>query len=137
MKIFVLDDELHSGGLEQRDQLKTVLAGHNLTLATSCEDGKAKFNPPYDLMLLDYDMEGVFGPADHPNTGLQFVKWMVTVKQPAPLPQIVLHSVNGKNRAKMAEVLDEYGIHYIEFPFNKKYVEFLKASFSLEQPVNS
>ena len=131
MKIFVLDDELVTSGYEKRDQLPKVLAGHDLTLALTLEEAKEKFKPPYDLMLLDHDLNGQFNPVGSPNTGLQFVMWMVNVKQPAPLPQIILHSVSARGRAAMAQILEEYGYHYLEYPFSSKYIDFLKASFSL------
>ena len=133
MKIFCLDDELISSGYEQRDQLPKVLAGHDLTLALTLEEAKEKFKPPYDLMLLDFDLNGNFGPVDNPNTGLSFIKWMVGIKQPAPLPQTILHSVSQKGRKAMHDLLDEYGYHVLEYPFSQKYIDFLKASFSLER----
>ena len=171
MKIYVLDDELNPpGGYEKRDQLPKVLAGHDLTLALTLEEAKEKFKPPYDLMLLDHDLNGTFNPVGSPNTGLTFIQWMVEqpynccprVKQrifcnecgygrseamycsnedqegiphkpPAPLPQIILHSVSQKGRKAMHDILDEYGYHVLEYPFNQKYIEFLKASFSLER----
>ena len=133
MKIYCLDDELISGGYEHRDQLPKVLAGHDLTLALTLEEAKEKFKPPYDLMLLDHDLNGQFNPVGSPNTGLTFIQWMVNIKQPAPLPQVILHSVSARGRAAMAQTLEEYGYHYLEYPFSSKYIEFLKASFGLER----
>lgn len=133
LRIFVLDDELNPpGGYEKREQLPKALAGHDLTLALTLEEAKEKFKPPYDLMLLDHDLNGTFNPVGSPNTGLQFVEWMVTVKQPAPLPQIILHSVSSKGRAAMGKILEEYGYHFQEFPFSQKYVTFLEEAFGLQ-----
>ena len=127
MRIMVLDDELFTGGFEQRDQLPRVLTGHDLTLAITLEEAKKKFKPPYDLILLDFDLNGNFGPVDNPNTGLAFIKWMVGIKQPAPLPQVILHSVSQKGRKAMHDLLDLYGYHVIEFPFSKAYLTFLES----------
>ncbi len=130
MKIFILEDEVYSGGYEKRDRLLPVLAGHDLTVALNCEEGKRLFNPPYDLMLLDHDMEGVYENRDtHPNTGFQFVKWMLDQKVRKPYPQVILHSVNTRNRKRMKDLLEDANWHVVEMPFNDKYIQFLKETF--------
>lgn len=132
LKIFILDDELFTGGYEKRDRLLPALdgKGHKITVALSCEEAKLKFEPPYDLMLLDHDMEGIYEHRDsHPNTGFQFVKWMIQQGLKKPLPQIILHSVNARNRGRMRALLEPEGFHVVEMPFNTQYVNFLKETF--------
>lgn len=136
MRIFVFDDEVHIGGLDQRDDLKKVLAGHELTFATTPDEAIKVYTGEYDLMLLDHDMEGFpEHRMDYPNTGFKFVQWLtqkeVMKVHPVNKPQVILHSHNHKGRARMMHLLNLAGFHVAEMPYSHKYIQFLKDSFGL------
>jgi CheY-like chemotaxis protein len=125
MKIFILEDEIHQF---PRKQILDILEGHEVTIATSCEDAKKKYvKGAYDLVLLDHDMRGFFDPSDYPNTGYQFASWLVGLgevgKQRAP---IMLHSQNPTGRRNMYIMLNQTGYVVAEMPFSNKYLEWLK-----------
>jgi CheY-like chemotaxis protein len=123
MRIFILEDEI---GHYPRNQILSALAKHELTVATSCPDAKKKYDGPYDLLLLDHDMEGNYEyRPDYPNTGHQFVKWLVE-QDPVPKPEVVLHSQNPVGRTNMRQLLEEHGFSVTEFPFGPEYVKGLK-----------
>src|SRR5690242_9390526 len=103
--IFVLEDEIDR---YPREQIKMALHGHNLTIARNVPEAKELFVGPYDLILLDHDMEGFYEKSDHPNTGYQFCKWLVDAKC-SPKPQVILHSHNPVGRKNMRLLLEEYG----------------------------
>jgi CheY-like chemotaxis protein len=128
LNIFILEDEIDS---YPRNQLKDVLKGHNLTIAKSFPEAKKKFHGPYDLLLLDHDMEGFYelNPS-HPNTGHQFVKWMV-LQEPVPKPPVILHSQNHIGRKNMSGVLHDHGFTFQEVPFGPPYIKALKEQYGL------
>lgn len=121
MKIFILDDEIHT----TRKGVITALtaAGHDLTIAISVEDAKAKYptNQPYDFLLLDRDMEGKYEEnPKHPNLGMRFVEWLVALPQIGEFddPKVILHSVNQAGREEMKKALLDEGFRVKEFPFD-------------------
>ena len=129
MNIFILEDEIHQ---YPRNQILEVLAGHNLTIATSCDEAKQKYKKgTYDLVLLDHDMRGFFDSSDFPNTGFQFVLWLLDQgevgKQQAP---IMLHSQNPTGRRNMHVKLEAAGYVVSQMPFSPKYVEWLRKNVS-------
>jgi hypothetical protein len=118
MRIFILDDEIH----QWRAPLKEALKGHDLNIAISC-DHAIKVFPlcmPYDLMLLDHDMEGFFEHrVNYPNTGAEFVKWVVNEYQ-RPCPRIkhgVFCMECGYDRglAKYSDDYDQVGLPHVPF----------------------
>ena len=124
MKVFVLEDEIDSS---PRNQIKLALQDHNLTLARSVEEAKRVFKGPYNLLLLDHDMEGHIEPnLDHPNIGMRFVEWLLTKPQPKKKPLVVLHSQNRAGRKRMRDALEAEGYKVIEIEFSYKYVDQLK-----------
>lgn len=130
MQVFVLDDEV---GVLPRSGIVKALSSHTLTLATSCEDAKVKYKPPYDLLLLDHDMEGQFEDSSYHNTGYQFVVWL-TSKLPSwdrttPKPQVILHSQNPDGRREMAIILKAHGFRVTEFPFSPNYITMLRKVY--------
>lgn len=134
MRIFILDDEVN---MYPREQLKHVLKGHDLTIATSKDEGVALYptNAPYDLLLLDHDMEGNYEyRAEYPNTGMQWAKWLlegyyVLMGKPKVRPSVVLHSHNPVGRKNMKALFEDHNWHVVEYPFGEKYVKFLKDNF--------
>ena len=130
MKIFILEDEIDR---YPREQLKTVLKKHTLTIAKSCDEAIKKFptDGPYDLMLLDHDMEGDYEyRPEYPNTGYQFCKWLVKYVEHAyedvKFPQVILHSHNPTGRQRMRRLLEDHGFSVDECRFGTDYVKQLK-----------
>lgn len=123
MNIFILEDEIYK---YPRNKLTKVLEKHVLTLATSCDDAINCYVGPYDLLLLDHDMEGEYEYREnYHNTGLQFVKWLVENVN-GPMPQVILHSQNGVGRKAMKLLLEENGFDVSECPFGPAYVKALQ-----------
>ena len=83
MRILILDDNLD---VDPKIRMVKVLnERHVLTLAKTVEEAKSRFDPPFDLLLLDHDLEGVYEKnPDHPNTGLAFVRWLVQEHRNCP-----------------------------------------------------
>jgi len=133
MKIFILEDEID---IYPRVQIREVLKNHTLTIAKSCVEGQRKYVGPYDLLLLDHDMEGNYEyRPDYPNTGYQFVKWLCSQEATAyalnehnltPKPQVMLHSHNPVGRKNMRDLLEAYGFSVDEHRFGPDYVKLLK-----------
>lgn len=126
MKIFILEDEIHQW---PRQQILEVLKDHDLTIATSCDEAKAKYvKGNYDLVLLDHDMRGFFDASDYPNTGYRFATWLVSLgevgKQRAP---IMLHSQNPTGRRNMFITLEQAGYTVAEMPFSNAYLLWLRG----------
>jgi len=131
MHIFILDDEINSGGLSNRSNLKDILGRHNLTLATSCAEAEKVYKTgTYDLLLLDHDMEGFFETTkDHPNTGLQFCKWLVKNEPKAHRPPDLIHSHNPYGKRAMRLLLEDYGFKAEEHFYGRAYEKALEEQF--------
>lgn len=129
MKIFCLEDEI---GVSPRNAIKTVLeaAGHVLVIATNAEMGKALYpsQQPYDMLLLDHDMEGHYEDSAHPNTGMNFCKWLVEHPQAGEGddPEVWIHSHNPDGSKNMASLLHAHGFKVYRHSFDASYVEALK-----------
>ncbi len=124
-RIFILEDEIDH--LPRREIL-SILKGHIITIARSVEEAKHLYTHPYDLLLLDHDMEGRFESPNHPNTGSNFVAWLVTTG--APKVETLLHSQNFHGRAYMRQILQKAGWSVDEHSFGPHYIEFLKSRFT-------
>ena len=130
LNVFILEDEIDR---YPRIQLKQVLEGkHELTIARSCDDAAEKYptGMPYDLLLLDHDMEGDYEyRPEYPNTGYQFLKWLTFNHCPelgGTYPQVILHSHNPVGRKRMRDLLEQHGFDVSESPFGPAYVKQLK-----------
>lgn len=124
MRIFILEDEINQW---PRQQILEVLKGHELTIATSCDEGKSLYKKGhYDLLLLDHDMRGFFDSSDFHNTGFQFVTWLIrqgeTVREKA---KVILHSQNPTGRRNMFISLEEAGYTVAEYAFSQSYLKWL------------
>ena len=130
MHIFLLDDEANKA---PRNQIGMIFADHTFTVATSCEEGRNKFQGQYDLVLLDHDMRGFFETdLSYPNTGFMFASWMVSrylvnkdfvnLKK----PPIFLHSQNSAGRMRMASLLRLHQFPIKECPFGFDYLNMLR-----------
>src|ERR1043165_7952651 len=109
-KIFILDDEVrdepgYTGGYENRVILLEALKGHDLTIALTVEEAKAKWGDGrWDFVCLDHDLHGYPEHTSHPNTGTAFLKWLL--REPLPHSLVVfLHSVMSHGRASMASLI--------------------------------
>lgn len=127
-RIFILEDELD---VYPRCQIKEVLSEkHDLVTAKSCDEAIEKYplNGPYDLLCLDHDMEGNYEyREDFPNTGFQFVKWLVEETEgDSVLPQVILHSHNPVGKERMRALLEEHGFDVTVTYFGTAYVKQLK-----------
>ena len=126
MKVFLLDDEAY---IRPRSEIIDILApNHELTVATSFYHARDIYKPPYDLLLLDHDMRGLYGedPRFH-NTGWQFVVWMREMLKPA---HVILHSHYEKGRYAMGVVLEDHKIPFEHCPFSPSYLKLLKERYS-------
>lgn len=139
MRIFILDDEIHSGGLGDRSRLKHILRNHELTLATSRNEGEKVYKPgTYDLLLLDHDMEGFIEMrTDVPNTGLQFCKWLVAHELPNYRPPALIHSHNPYGKRAMRLLLEDHGFKVEEHFYGRAYENALSDKFGLDDPYGS
>lgn len=130
MKIFILEDEINR---HPRQEIVRALAGHTLTIATDIHKGVELYKPgTYDLLLLDHDMHGYMQEPTDPDTGYQFVKWLVNQELGIvyPKPLIVLHSQNPKGARAMLSHLLAHRFRAIEFPFGQGYVNYLKETYA-------
>lgn len=126
LKIFILEDELDR---LPRSTMLEALKDHEVTTAASFEEGKERYQGGYDILLLDHDMRGFYDDSEHPNTGHQFVKWLVKDldRTKVPTTQVVLHSQNYVGRRNMKQLLEDYKFHVVEMPFCRSYVEWLRT----------
>ena len=129
LRIFLLEDEADR---YPRKQIVDILeVKHNLTIAQSCAEGMEKFTGPYDLLLLDHDMEGDYEyREEYPNTGYQFVKHLAENMEEffdgLGLPQVILHSHNPVGRKRMRDLLEGQGFSVDECRFGPDYVKQIK-----------
>jgi CheY-like chemotaxis protein len=126
LKVFVLEDEIDR---LPRCAIISALVGHEVDVAKNVPEAKEVYKGGYDILLLDHDMEGFYEDSEHPNTGYQFVKWLVDGLgriDGATRPYIVIHSHNNYGRANMRKLLEDYGFEVDEFPFNSQYIGELK-----------
>lgn len=122
-KIFILEDEIDGYRHPIRDIL--VKGGHHLTICKSVPDAKRMFEGPYDLLLLDHDMAGFYEKSSHPNTGFQFVKWLIE-QDPKPKPEVVCHSQNTVGRQNMVSLLAQHGYDVSECAYGTEYLKQLR-----------
>ena len=123
MKVFVLEDDINRIMLMFEVFSKSPFI--QLQICTSVKEAKAKFTPPYDLILLDHDLadEHYGGDVDKTEgTGQEFVKWMVDNYYPSSLdnPTVIVHSMNFDGAKRMLDLLrqNEYDAYHIPFGMN-------------------
>lgn len=110
MKVFILEDD--NRRLWMMDDLG-LLKGCTITRAESCLDAH-KFQPPYDLILLDHDLGGR-QLKSHEDNGYTFVK-LILEKIPDNTP-ILIHSYNPDGAENMRNALQDAGHFAILAPF--------------------
>lgn len=123
MKIFILEDDRNRIHL----MLDALGASHDVQVSESCADAKIKYDPPYDLTLLDHDLGGrQFVDGEDPETGYQFVKFMVSNGMD-PGGYVIVHSYNPDGAKAMQGLLEESDWNMARVPFGLKVLEFLKG----------
>lgn len=133
MKIFILEDdppEAHFYRLRGFNEAFNGYVGHELTLAKNFEQGLEKFKPPYDLMLLDFDIteKDQHCYLDHPKTGYTFVQRIANQLSRYPNTHVIVHSWNRDGGNAMVSVLQEHGIHQAEVRlYGKTLLDYLKT----------
>ena len=134
LRCFVLDDEID---IYPRIQIREALElNHDVTIARSCSEAIERYpeGAPYDLLCLDHDMEGNYEyRPEYPNTGYQFVKWLVEVSGEIDELsgmqdiRVILHSHNPVGRRRMRDLLEAADAFDIsECPFGPAYIKQLK-----------
>lgn len=101
MKVFVLEDDV----TRMQHLLKVLPPGTDTTIITSCAYAH-KFQPPYDLILLDHDLGGR-QMALHEDCGATFLD-LVMDRIPANA-LIVIHSFNAPAAWRMGKMLERNG----------------------------
>lgn len=125
LKVFILEDEIDS---YPRNQFKDVFKNHDVTYAKSCQEAIDTYKGDYDCICLDHDMEGNYEyRPEYPNTGYQFVKWLVAQVFPGNKPEVLLHSQNPVGRGNMSKLLEDHDYLVYEEPFSPKLISRMKA----------
>jgi len=97
LKVFILEDDP-----KRLISLRKMLEGHDLHYAKSCND-VTRFEPPYDLILLDHDLGGR-QMEQHEDCGLTFIKLIKDKINPEAT--IVYHSYNYWGAKQMYEEMN-------------------------------
>lgn len=100
MRIFVLEDDP-----TRIDTLfKELGSGHDWTIVDSCERVD-KFQPPYDVILLDHDLGGR-QLEDHEDNGAVFAELIKDKLVPDDV--VIVHSYNPAGTQRILGTLNEY-----------------------------
>lgn len=78
------------------DAFKTILAHHRPVICKDVESAKEAYlqRESWDLLLLDHDLGGeIYVDPLEPNTGTQFVRWLMQQVRP-PRCRVIIHSHN-------------------------------------------
>lgn len=106
MRIFILEDDevrIH----RFLEAASKVLDKHHVTVARDAIEAKDKFQPPYDLLLLDHDLGNRhYVDTLDENTGSAFCKWLALV-HPELVAYVVVHSYNEAGAKNMLSILAE------------------------------
>jgi DNA-binding response OmpR family regulator len=121
VKIFILEDSIN------RIQLfrEILYADVEVDMADDLNEAKRKFNPPYDLILLDHDLshEDYMDFGREQNNGTEFAKWMAHFN---PVCPVIIHSYNPAGAERMAASLTAAGWRVTLQPFGLKLLDQLR-----------
>lgn len=122
MKIFILEDDE-----ERVDLFLEVLKGQEVTVARTVEEGKKKFSPDFQVLLLDHDLGGrqMVRVGEGEETGLDFAEWLG--EAPDPSPEVVIHSWNPDGGSRMLFLLYDMGWNVIQMPFGTNLLRTLEG----------
>jgi CheY-like chemotaxis protein len=99
-------------------------------LAKDVDEALAKFEPPYDLVLLDHDLGGeAFVSSGEANTGAGFVRAMNEDEQKKALQgaRVVVHSWNPDGALTMLKLLKDRGVMAFRIPYGKELLNFCRT----------
>lgn len=102
MKVFILEDDPE----RMRWFREQLYADHTVDVAVSCIEVD-KFQPPYDLILLDHDLGGR-QMAEHEDCGLTFVNLIKELINPEAF--VLIHSYNALGAERMQDALQGAGV---------------------------
>lgn len=113
MRVFLLEDSA-----ERLKTFSRLLAADKVDRGTTLREGYHHFKPPYDLILLDHDLEAAHYKdlQLEIGTGTEFVKWL-TNRYLTPMCPVIVHSMNFFGRRRMCEHLDKEGWEVYDIPF--------------------
>lgn len=103
MKVFILEDSINRQRL-----FYEALNGHDVFLRDNAFDAIRLYNDcePFDLMLLDHDLETDFMDATHDNTGSNFCRLLGKRDK---MCQVIIHSYNPSGALVMEQTLRDNG----------------------------
>ena len=116
MRIFLLEDDPNRvAGFEIAAQ------GAELTHAISVEEARRKWNPPYDVVLLDHDLGGeTFVDSKEENTGAEFLRTPGVIEGMRGA-LIVVHSYNPSGAEHMVRQVWDGGVYTVgKLAFSKR-----------------
>lgn len=121
VKVFILEDDANRiKGFEQAG------IGLELTIAMSMDEAKAKWNPPYDILLLDHDLgDRQMVDGSDVNTGSEFCRWV----RVGDVPQhVIIHSYNRMGALNMHSMLTcKHDITPIILPYHPNLLTWMEA----------
>ena len=124
MRTFILEDS-HSRIV----LFYEALGSDGLTVAKTVLKAKSRWDPPYDLVLLDYDLadEDYERPEKEDGTGTEFARWLVAAHDPSTARKVIIHSYNHAGRQRMYSTLAEAGWNVEQLPFGLTLLDRLRA----------
>lgn len=99
MKVFILEDDP-----QRMLYLRELLYGADITHIDSCREA-GKFQPPYDLILLDHDLGGR-QLQEHEDCGTTFAR--LVKNKINPDATVVIHSYNHDGAQRMWDILEHH-----------------------------
>lgn len=121
MRVFILEDDPERIALF-RDVFREPLV--QLTVATTVEEAKFLWAPPYNLVCLDHDLDGrTFVDPASERCGMEFVRWLPSrIDQPRDGlgPYIFIHSLNGGAADQMSRLLYRKNYNCMLCPFGSQ-----------------
>lgn len=128
MRTFILEDSI-----ERMKQFHEVL-GFDVTAAATVEGAQKKFDPPYDLILLDHDLVDAHymqAYGDIHTTGTEFARWLASTQTPAG--QVFIHSYNQHGAVRMYDTLRVAGWGVSREPFGPTLLRYLAELVRVKQ----
>lgn len=133
MRVFILEDSL-----ARLQQFHDAFRHDEVDRGTTLREGYHHFKPPYDLILLDHDLqhEHYKDLQMEIGTGTEFARWLVN-RSPAPICPVIVHSFNFFGRRRMIKDLTDAGWECYDSPFGPtmfQLVSRLRERTSTEAP---
>ena len=122
MKIFILEDS--NSRIILFREILAADPSSDVFVTDDVVEATVKFNPPYDLILLDHDLaheheNEVFTgqvPTCHTGSGTEFAGWLAQTQDPTKCP-VIIHSYNPAGAERMSQLLREKGWMVYKQPF--------------------